>query len=144
LRGTLYPPRIVLHRKEGVSYRQEGHGHRVVIEGDVLPLAGIIYHDDRKPLTRWLASQQRYAWEEAEYLLGSSPQALNWADRLRVMGWPAPIAVFLYALLVKRCLLDGWPGWYYALQRLLAETLLALEIIERRLQDNTGERAGPT
>jgi len=30
--------------------------------------------------------------------------------------------------------LDGWPGWYYALQRLCAETLIALEIIERRLR----------
>jgi len=30
--------------------------------------------------------------------------------------------------------LDGWPGWYYALQRLCAETLIALEILDRRLR----------
>jgi hypothetical protein len=45
---------------------------------------------------------------------------------------PAPIAVLLYVLFVKGCIRDGWPGWYYALQRLFAETLLALEIIDRR------------
>jgi hypothetical protein len=52
------------------------------------------------------------------------------------MGWPAPIAVLLYVLFVKRCVLDGWPGWYYALQRLFAETLLALEIIDRRFRND--------
>ena len=54
------------------------------------------------------------------------------ADRLRLMGWPAPFAALLHVLFVKRCILDGWPGWYYALQRLFAETLLALEILDRR------------
>ena len=49
------------------------------------------------------------------------------------MGWPAPIGVFLYTLFVKRCLFDGWPGWYYALQRTIAEMLIALEIADRRL-----------
>jgi hypothetical protein len=29
--------------------------------------------------------------------------------------------------------LDGWPGWYYALQRTTAEMLLAVEILDRRL-----------
>ncbi len=33
LRGTLYPPRTVLYRHEGARYRNEGHGHRVVVDG---------------------------------------------------------------------------------------------------------------
>jgi hypothetical protein len=36
-------------------------------------------------------------------------------------------------LFIKGCLLDGWPGWFYVLQRVLAETLICLEIIDRRL-----------
>jgi hypothetical protein len=44
----------------------------------------------------------------------------------------APFAVFFYTLVVEGCSLDRWPGWYYALQRLLFETMLALHIIERR------------
>jgi hypothetical protein len=35
--------------------------------------------------------------------------------------------VFLYALFIKGCVLDGWRGWFYALQRLLAETMIALK-----------------
>jgi glycosyltransferase involved in cell wall biosynthesis len=139
LRGSLYPPRTVLYRRGRGFYRQEGHGHRVCIESNVLPLRGVIYHDDRKPLSRWLASQQRYAAEEADYLLdgsGRAGPALGRVDRIRLMGWPAPIAVLFYVLFVKRCVLDGWPGWYYALQRLFAETLLALEIIDRQCRHN--------
>jgi hypothetical protein len=50
------------------------------------------------------------------------------------LAWPAPVAVFFYVLLLRRCLFDGWPGWFYALQRLLAECLIALELIDRRLR----------
>jgi glycosyltransferase involved in cell wall biosynthesis len=132
LRGSLYPPRIVLLRKDKASYRLEGHAIRVVTDGEVLPLDGVIYHDDRKPLARWLTSQQRYVREEAEYLLDTPPGALRRTDKIRLMGWPAPIAVFFYTLFVKGCLFDGWPGWYYALQRTTAEMLLALEILDRR------------
>lgn len=135
LRGALYPPRTVLYRKKGAAYRNVGHGHRVAVDGKVAPLAGVIYHDDRKTLARWWAAQLRYTREEAEYLLASARGALCRADRIRLMAWPAPFAALLYVLFVKRCILDGWPGWYYALQRLIAETMLALEILDRRLRD---------
>jgi glycosyltransferase involved in cell wall biosynthesis len=141
LRASLYPPRIVLHRKEEAFYRQEGHSHRVVLKGGILSLDGVIYHDDRKPLERWLTSQQRYARDEAEYLLDALPSVLRRTDRIRLMGWPAPIGVFFYTLFVKGCLFDGWPGWYYALQRTTAELLIALEIIDRRNQRPCGARS---
>jgi hypothetical protein len=141
LRASLYPPRIVLYRKDGAFYHQEGHSHRLVIKGDILPLDGVIYHDDRKPLARWLTSQQRYARDEAEYLLDSLPGALSRTDRIRLMGWPAPIGVFFYTLFAKGCLFDGWPGWYYALQRTTAELLIALEIIDRRAQRASDARS---
>jgi glycosyltransferase involved in cell wall biosynthesis len=134
LRGTLYPPRVVLYRKDKARYRNEGHGHRVAIDGEILPLAGVIYHDDRKPLARWFDSQRRYAQVEAGYLLATPAAKLTRNDRIRRLGWLAPIGVLFYTLFVKGCILDGWPGWYYALQRLCAETLIALEIIDRRLR----------
>lgn len=134
LRGTLYPPRTVLYRRDRARYHNEGHGHRVAVDGEVATLAGVIYHDDRKPLSRWLASQQRYAAAEARYLATTPSAKLKRGDRIRRMGWPAPIGVLLYTLFVKGCILDGWPGWYYALQRLAAETMIALAVVERRLR----------
>lgn len=133
LHGTLYPSRSVLYRKKQARYVNEGHGHRVILSGTIGTLRGKIYHDDRKPLSRWFVSQQRYARAEAEHLL-SDESRLRCADRIRRMAWPAPILIFFYTLLVKGCLFNGWPGWFYALQRTLAETMIALEIIDRRLK----------
>jgi glycosyltransferase involved in cell wall biosynthesis len=132
LRGTLYPPRTVLYRVARARYRNEGHGPRVGIEGAVRQLSAPILHDDRKPLSRWLGSQQKYAAIEAEHLLAARPGELRGRDRMRLMAWPAPFVVFAYTLFAKGCLFDGWPGWFYALQRLLAEVMLALELIDRR------------
>lgn len=134
LRGTLYPPRIVLYRRGKARYRDEGHGHRVVIDGAVADLGSKIYHDDRKPLDRWFASQRSYAIKEADFLLNTPSGGLRPTDRVRRMAWPAPILVFFYALVVKRCFLDGRPGWHYVLQRVAAETLIALEVVDRRLR----------
>jgi glycosyltransferase involved in cell wall biosynthesis len=136
LRGTLYPPRTVLYKKDKAFYRNEGHGHRVEIAGNVADLGGIIYHDDRKVLARWFASQQRYARDEASYLLELPKGRLSRIDKLRKMGWPAPIIILFYTLFFKGCILDGWAGWHYALQRLCAEVLLALEIVDQRLRQD--------
>jgi glycosyltransferase involved in cell wall biosynthesis len=147
LRGSLYPPRAVLYRKDAAAYRNEGHAHRVGIAGRVANLRGKILLDDRKPLARWLASQQHYARREADYLLAAPRASLGWADRFRLMGWPAPILVFFYTLIVKRCALDGWAGWLYVLQRTFAEVALAVEIVDRHLRsrapaETSGDEAG--
>ena len=47
---------------------------------------------------------------------------------------PVPVLTFIYVLFVKRCLLDGWPGWYYTLQRSCAEVMLSIELLDRRLR----------
>src|SRR5215471_842160 len=140
LRGTLYPPRTVLYRVQGAAYVNEGHGHRVSVPGEVRTLQGVIYHDDRKPLSRWFSSQQKYARIEADHLLTSSRAELSCVDRIRLMGWPAPLLVFFYVLLAKGCVLDGWAGWFYTLQRVLAETMIALELLDRRISANPAKQ----
>jgi glycosyltransferase involved in cell wall biosynthesis len=142
LRGSLYPARIVLYRKSNAYYRNQGHTQQLVISGDVRSLSSVIFHDDRKPLARWLASQRRYAREEADYLMSVDANSLSRVDRMRLAGWPAPIAIPIYTLFLKGCVFDGWPGWYYVLQRLFAETLIALEIVDRRLRRNADARPG--
>jgi glycosyltransferase involved in cell wall biosynthesis len=134
LRSTLYPPRTVLYRTTKARYRNEGHGHRVQIAGTVGSLNGFILHDDRKPLDRWFGEQLKYSSKEAEYLLTTPREDLNRADRLRRRVLIAPVAVFIYTLVWRRLVLDGWPGWYYVLQRTLAETLLSLKLIENKLK----------
>lgn len=143
LRGSLYPPRTVLYRVRGARYENEGHGHRIRIPGKVSDLGGVIFHDDRKPLARWLGAQLKYAAIEAAHLLKAQPAELSFADRIRRQGWLAPFLVVAYVLIVKRALLDGRAGWFYAFQRLSAEVLLALELLDRRLSGQSpGSGAG--
>ena len=131
LRTSLYPPRTVLFRREQATYVDEGHSHRVCVDGPVHRLSGWIDHDDRKSLDRWLLEQNRYAIKEAHYLLNTPRQLLNFRDQLRCGIFFAPFLVGAYTLFGKRLVLQGRRGWFYTFQRVLAETLLSLRLIER-------------
>lgn len=134
LRGNLYPPVVVLYRRSRSHYVQSGHTQRLVVAGRVVDLESKVDHDDRKPLSRWLAAQQRYAKLEADHLISTPTTELRRVDRIRRMGWSAPFLVFFYTLLVKRCILDGWRGWMYVLQRTAAEIMIALNVLDARLR----------
>lgn len=136
LRGSLYPPRPVLFRKSRCRYVQDGHTQTLAIDGSSRVLRGYLLHDDRKCLFRWLESQRGYAQLEARKLIEQSDPSKSIADRLRRWIWPAAPAAFIYTLIVKRCLFDGWPGWFYVLQRTYAELLLSMELLERRLRNH--------
>jgi len=133
LRASLYPPRTVLYRQDRAHYRDEGHGHRVQINGPVLALRGLIHHDDRKSLERWLNEQLRYSAHETTHLMQTPLADLNVADRIRRTIIPAPVLVFIHALFVKGLIFDGWPGWLYVTQRTLAELLLSLRLLEAKV-----------
>jgi len=136
LRGSLYPPVTVLFRAGDACYEQVGHTQRVAVDGLLGRMSGKILHDDRKPLRRWFEAQVKYTALESAFILEADPATLSRRDRIRRMGWPAPMLVFLYTLFVKGCVLDGWAGWCYVLQRTLAETMIALAVIERRSRRN--------
>ena len=138
LRGTLYPPRTVLYRKAAARYEDFGHGHKVRIEGRVQDLRSRMLHDDRKPLSRWLKNQMRYAKQEADYLVHAPEEELGAVDKMRRAILPAPLAVGFYVMFAKLCILDGWPGWHYTMQRLLAEILISLELVDRKLGKTGG------
>jgi glycosyltransferase involved in cell wall biosynthesis len=132
LRATLYPPHIVLFRKDQGQYIDEGHTQVLRLSGSVRRLNSRILHDDRKPLSRWIASQDRYSIIEARHLLAACHEELSAADRLRKRIFFAPTAVFFYLLFAKGLFLDGWRGWYYVCQRTIAEMLLSLRLLTER------------
>ena len=134
LSASLYPPRAVLFKKGKCRYEQDGHTQRLVTDGRPSSLRLTIDHDDRKPLKRWLASQAAYAELEAEKLLGAYAKRLAPRDRLRRTIIFGPPLIFCYALLWKRTLFDGWRGWYYAFQRGLAEVMLSLVLLDKKLR----------
>ncbi len=130
LRGTLLPPRKVLYRRSKAIYKDDGHAHRVLVSGTLGKLSGYIYHDDRKPLSRWLWAQDRYMHIEAKKLLETPYLELSFGDRIRRHKIFAPFLILIYCLIINRGILDGWAGLYYTLQRTLAEILLSIHLIE--------------
>jgi glycosyltransferase involved in cell wall biosynthesis len=130
LSGTLLPPRKVLYRRAKSRYSDDGHAHKVQVEGQSSQLTAPIYHDDRKPLSRWLWAQDRYMVIEAKKLSETPFSELSWGDRIRQQKLLAPFIILVYCLIIKGGILDGWRGWYYAFQRMFAETLLSLRLIE--------------
>ena len=130
LRSGLLPPLTVLYRRSVVSFAADGHAYRVLLKGEVGMLKSPILHDDRKALRRWVEAQQKYTELEGRKLLASDPHQLSFSDRLRRLRIVAPTAVLVYCLIVRGGVLDGWPGFYYAFQRMFAEVLLSLYLLE--------------
>jgi glycosyltransferase involved in cell wall biosynthesis len=134
LKGTLYPPRIVLFRRDAGHYVQDGHAHRLRLQGRTGRLKHPILHDDRKPLAAWLRAQDRYASDEASKLLATPRHQLNRIDRLRTKKLVVPFLAPIYCLLWRGLVFDGAAGWYYTFQRTFAELLLSLRLLDRKLR----------
>jgi glycosyltransferase involved in cell wall biosynthesis len=139
LRASVYPPRTVLFRAKQCSYYDDGHTQRLRANGVVRSLGGKIYHDDRKPLSQWLQSQNKYVKIEAKHLLAQPLEKLSAPDRLRRKIFFAAPVMFFYLLFGRGLILDGWPGWIYVCQRTIAEMLLSMRLlIERgKLEDRS-------
>lgn len=138
LRANLYPAAAMMYRRDRCQFVQDGHTERLNYDGCIALLSGKIDHDDRKPLTRWLQSQIKYSDQECRKLQALAPGKGRMQDRIRKLIFIAPPLVLVYTLLYKGLFLDGWHGWFYALQRLLAEVMLSLRLLEKRLVKNPG------
>ncbi len=135
LRSSLYPPRAILFRPTGNQYIQDGHTQTLdVAAASTGFLESVWSHDDQKPFSRWCASQVKYAQLESSKLQQSDSAELGWKDRLRKMIVFAPGLTLIYCLFVRRLILDGWPGIYYSFQRTLAELVLSLVLLERKIR----------
>ena len=133
LRCGIYPPATVLYRRDFANYVQDGHTHRVKIKGSVGKLRSKILHDDRKPLKRWFLSQVNYAELEAKKLTLTKKADLSFSDRVRTWRIVAPTAVLFHCLIIRGGILDGWPGFFYAFQRSVAELMLSLNLLAVRI-----------
>ncbi len=70
---------------------------------------------------------------EAQKIVSTAWSNLSWPDRVRRTIVLAPALVFFYLLFYRVLILDGKRGVYYAMQRMLAEILLGVQILERQV-----------
>lgn len=139
LRGSSYPPRVVLFRVKQARYVDDGHTQLLKTNGRIARLSGKIYHDDRKPLSHWLRAQDEYAKLEVRHLRALPISQLSRQDKVRRAIFFAAPAIFLYLMFVRGLVLDGWPGWFYVAQRMIAELILSVRLLidAKKLEDGS-------
>ncbi|HJW92275.1 MAG TPA: glycosyltransferase family 2 protein [Thermoanaerobaculia bacterium] len=130
LRATLYPPHPVLVRRDRTTFAIDGHAHRVLVAGRVLPLREPVIHDDRKSLRNFIARQRKYMRQEALKLRTADPRTLGVSSRIRKLRVIAPLVILPYTLFGKGLILDGRAGLHYAMERFIAELILSWELFK--------------
>ena len=140
LRASLYPALPVLFRRGTESFVADGHTEKLRIDGPVVLLRNRLLHDDRKSLERWLQSQSRYQAIEADKLAAQPWSELSWADRLRCTRVLGPLAVAVHCLLVKGLMFDGAAGLHYTAQRVTADLILSMHLLQRDLDRVLGRK----
>lgn len=138
LRSAILPPRQALFDRNQSHYLDDGHTQLLTVNGQSGQFKHPIHHDDRKSLSRWLWAQDRYAQLELAKFQAEDQQHSRFNDWVRKQIILAPFVVFFYCLILKGGILDGWRGWYYAFQRMLAELLLALHLLEEKIGRKQG------
>lgn len=128
IRSGLLPPRACLYKRKCARYVDEGHGHRVLINGRTGQLLNRILHDDRKSIGSWLDSQKKYQSIEATMLSSTDSTTLPIQDLLRKHTFLAPFVAFFMCIFLRGGIFDGKEGLIYALQRVVAESLLFLSM----------------
>ena len=131
LRGSLYPPNTLLLRRGCFSVYDRGHTEGWQVRGAIAALNARVIHDDWKPITRWVEGQARYMQLEVDLMQLWKTGLVRW---LRFRPPLMPIATFLYCLFGKGLILNGRAGIFYTLQRTVAEAILSLLVLERKLR----------
>jgi glycosyltransferase involved in cell wall biosynthesis len=130
--ASLYPANTILLRNGKFSVWDKGHTEAWEVKGPIATLSGRIIHDDWKPTGQWLIGQARYMRRELEWLHAGRGGPVRWLRRIPPL---MPIVVFIYCLFGKGLIFSGRAGIFYALQRMVAEAVLSLMVLEAKLRD---------
>jgi glycosyltransferase involved in cell wall biosynthesis len=136
LLSSLYPPNTILLRRGSFSVWDRGHTEAWEVNGSIGTLSSRIIHDDWKSTGQWVTGQARYMQRELDWLRTGKTGLARW---LRLTPPLMPIAVLLYCLFGKGLLLNGRAGIFYSLQRMVAEGVLSLMVLEQGLRNRAGQ-----
>lgn len=118
--GNLCPPKPIVFRSGKTYFESVGHGERLVSGFRVAHTKSELIHNDLKPYVSYLNTQVRYAdnfTQRAKY------NQLTWRDKIR-LNTPLLILITpLYSLIIKGGIFSK-KGWLYAIDRLIAESIM--------------------
>lgn len=131
LAGSLCPPQLRLFRRNEVKLSQPNHTQCFSIAGETYRFRSRLIHDDRKPVDRWVASQVAYQLLNEQGLSNGGRRRLR--DYLRRAGLMPPV-IGVLAYLKAGGPFRGAAAARYAYERAVAEGLLAIRLMDARLQ----------
>lgn len=134
--GSLYPANTILMRRGRFAIIDNGHTENWRIEGPVGQLRTHVVHDDWKTMEDWVVKQVSYMKREVGKPNQSHGRLRDW---LRKHPPLMPLAALFYCLFAKGLLFSGRAGMLYTMQRVIAESVLALLILEKRLRPVDGK-----
>jgi glycosyltransferase involved in cell wall biosynthesis len=131
LSGSLCSPQIRIFRRTEVKVTQPNHGHKFTVAGKVYRFRHSLIHDDRKSVERWVQSQLSYLAQNERAVLNGGAATIR--GRLRKLGVMPPV-MGLLAYLRARGPFGGAAALRYAYERAVAESLLAIRLMDARLK----------
>jgi glycosyltransferase involved in cell wall biosynthesis len=131
LSGSLCPPQLRLFKRTEVRVAQPDHTQRFSVAGNVYRFRNSVIHDDRKSVERWVASQLAYQLLNEKELSNGGRRRMR--DRLRHLGVMPPL-VGLLAYVRAGGPFRGAAAARYAYERTVAESLLAIKLMDARLK----------
>jgi glycosyltransferase involved in cell wall biosynthesis len=131
------------------GWEVEGH-YQPVLDGPAGRLRAAMLHDDRKPLSAWLARHERYAsWEAHLRATGAKPALEAHEPALRRLlkrlarTVPAqPLAAFVHCYVLRLGFLDGAAGFHFAVSRAVYYWLIAVAARRAAAKAEGGIEAG--
>jgi glycosyltransferase involved in cell wall biosynthesis len=138
LLSSLYPAKAILLRKGCFSVWDKGHSDAWDVHGPIVTLNATIVHEDWKPISQCLIGEAQYMQRERDWIRAHKGGLVRW---LRVRPPLMPMAVFLYCLFGRGLILNGRAGIFYALERMVAEAVLSLMVLEERLRADASARS---
>ena len=132
-RGSLCPPKPIVFRGGRAYFEPVGHGERLVNDLNMAQTRNSVIHNDLKSFSSYLQSQVRYS---ERLVARACTDQLTWRDRLRTK---TPLLVFIspfYSLLVRGGLLSKL-GWLYAMDRLIAESIMYRNSLRRQILEES-------
>jgi len=118
--GSMCPPKAFMFRGGAHYFQARGHGEGLLAGTRTVVTRHQLIHNDLKPFQAYLTSQVRYA---ENLLRRHTARKLSWRDRLRT----TPLMMLLspaFSYLIRGGIFSGKAGLGYALDRLIAETIM--------------------
>lgn len=135
---ALYPPKVVFFQRELCYFDQDGHAEVLICNGRLGFLRNRISHHDLKSVDRFLLSQVRYSSDELGKVLSRSAGGKSLLIRLkyylRGFSGAGALIAFVWLGLIRFGIFRGRESRHYIVQRLIAELVLSLRVLDSRLR----------